>query len=393
MAGPLDGITVLDLTRVLAGPTCTQLLGDMGADVIKVENPGTEGDDTRGWGPPFVESQTGESDRLSTYFMSANRNKRSIAVDLSTGHGQEVITELAARSDILVENFRPGSLRKFNLDYKSLRPANPRIIYCSISSFGQTGPNRAKPGYDLMAQGYGGIMSLTGEPSGEPMKVGVGVSDIVCGLYASTAVLAALRARDLSGVGQSIDISLVDSQIAWLVYEGVSFLATGETPIRRGNGHPNICPYELYQAADGYVIIAVGNDGQFKRLAGFLGRPELATDSKYSANTERLRHRDALNDELRAEFATLQVSEIIEGLDDAGVPVGPVNDLEAVFKSDQVEARDMVVEMDAPSTASGRVRLIGNPVKFSETPVSYRTAPPRFGQHTEQILSELKKPR
>ena len=389
MLGPLDGITVLDLTRVLAGPTCTQLLGDMGADVIKIENPLTNGDDTRGWGPPFVMDEEGNNTSLSTYFLSSNRNKRSVAIDLSTKAGQSAIRELAAKSDILVENFRPGSLAKFGLDYAALRSANPELIYCSISSFGQTGPNKAKPGYDLMAQGYGGIMSLTGEPSGEPMKVGVGVSDIVCGLYASTAILAALRARDRLGAGQHIDISLVDSQIAWLVYEGVSFLATGELPVRRGNGHPNICPYEVYKASDGHVIVAVGNDGQFKKLATYLGRPDLADDARYAENRRRLRNRESLNLELGLEFAKLSSAEIIRGLTSVGVPAGPVNDLKAVFASDQVAAREMTIEMDVPNTRSGKVRLIGNPVKFSETPVTYRRPPPHFGEHSADVFAEL----
>ncbi len=385
MTGPLDGIRILDLTRILAGPTCTQLLADMGADVIKVENPHTDGDDTRGWGPPHLADD--EKAGLSTYFMAANRNKRSISLDLATAAGQRAVRRIAGGCDVLVENFRPGSLGKSGLDYDSLQPLFPRLVYCSISGFGQTGPNRDKPGYDLMAQGYGGIMSITGAPDGEPMKVGVGVSDVVCGLYAATSILAALRARDRWGIGQHIDIALVDCQVAWLVNEGVSYLNTGQLPLRRGNGHPNIAPYQVYQVQDGHVIIAVGNDGQFKRLASFLCLPELARDPRFATNSARVGNRDTLNDVLQKKLDNHTVAGVIAGLEAVRVPVGPVNDLRQVFESDQVRARDMAVEMSADTPGAETMRLIGNPVRFSRTPVSYRLPPPTVGAHTSEILA------
>lgn len=273
----LQGVIVLDLTRILAGPTATQMLGDLGATVLKIENP-DGGDDTRSWGPPYV-PVTGEADSdLSAYFLAANRNKSSVAVDLASEKGQRIVRALAARADVVVENFKPGGLVKYGLDHATLRAAHPGLVWCSISGFGQTGPNREKPGYDLMAQGYGGIMSLTGAPDGPPMKVGVGIADVMCGMYATIGILAALRHRDQTGEGQHIDISLVDSQMAWLINEGTNYLASGQLPQRRGNGHPNIVPYDVFAAADGHVIVAVGNDGQFRRFCDVLGVPGLAAD-------------------------------------------------------------------------------------------------------------------
>ena len=258
--GPLKGVKVLDLSRILAGPTCTQLLGDLGASVIKIENPSTGGDDTRQWGPPYVEDEAGNRSDLSAYFMSANRNKKSVAIDIATPEGQAEIKRLASHADIMIENFKPGGLAKYGLDYNSLSQDLPGLVYCSISGYGQTGPNSSKPGYDLMAQGYGGIMSLTGDPEGAPMKVGVGIADVMCGMYATVGILAALRHRDLTGEGQQIDLALVDAQISWLINEGTNYLTSGQVPQRRGNGHPNIVPYEVYETADGHVILAVGND-------------------------------------------------------------------------------------------------------------------------------------
>ncbi len=387
--GALAGLKILDLSRILAGPTCTQLLGDLGADVVKVENPRTGGDDTRTWGPPFVKNARGEDSDLSAYFMSANRNKRSVAVDLSTEEGQRIVRALAAEADVVIENFKPGALAKFGLDHASLCAAFPRLVYCSISGFGQTGPNASKPGYDLMAQGYGGVMSLTGEPEGQPMKVGIGIADVMCGMYAAVGILAALRHRDATGQGQHIDLALVDSQIAWLINEGVNYLTSGAVPERRGNGHPNIVPYQVYAAADGHVILAVGNDSQFARFTAWLDRPELAEDPRFATNPARIGNRDALNAILEPLMAARPMAEITAGLEAIKVPVGPVNTLDQVFASDQVAARQMQIDMES---AVGPVHLIGNPLKLSKTPVSYRRAPPTCGQDTDEVLAALKAP-
>ena len=387
--GPLDGIKVLDLGRILAGPTATQLLGDLGAEVIKIENPLTDGDDTRAWGPPYVTDAEGNQTDLSAYFMAANRNKQSVAVDISSVLGQTQVKLLAAEADIIVENFKPGSLDKYGLDYRSMLEAFPHLIYCSISGFGQTGPNAAKPGYDLMAQGYGGTMSLTGAPEGEPMKVGVGVADVMCGMYATVGILAALRHRDQTGEGQHIDIALVDTQVAWLVNEGVNYLTSGKVPDRLGNGHPNIAPYQVFRASDGDVIIAVGNDTQFARFTIWLGIPELAADPRFATNPARLKNRAALIDKLRPLIAVHSVSSVLAGLDARKVPVGPVNSLDQVFASDQVKARDMKIQMPVEGAEERHLDLIGNPLKFSKIPVSYRLAPPKFGQHTREVLEKL----
>lgn len=391
MVTALEGVTVLDLTRILAGPTCTQLLGDLGAKVLKIENPASQGDDTRNWGPPFVEDTKGCDSDLSAYFMSANRNKYSVALDIASPEGQDVLRRLAAQADVVVENFKPDGLRKYGLDYDSLRGVNPRLIYCSISGFGQTGPNRLKPGYDLMAQGVGGIMSLTGEPEGAPMKVGVGVSDVMCGMYASVGILAALRHRDRTGEGQHIDVSLVDTQISWLINEGVAHLVTGQEPQRRGNAHPTIVPYQAFEAEDGYVLIAVGNDQQYARFCNFLGRPDLADDPRYATNPQRIRNRERLLKILSGLLVERKVEEIIAGLEAIKVPVGPVYSLGQVFRSNQVASRGMKITMPCKGVADGEVTLIGNPLKMSKTPVSYRMPPPHFGEHTQEVLAALNK--
>jgi len=385
--GPLSGLRVLDLTRVLAGPTCTQLLGDYGADVIKVEKPGL-GDDTRGWGPPYVRTADGQDSHESAYYLASNRNKRSIAVDIATTEGADTIRKLARQCDILVENFKLGGLAKYGLDYATLKSASPELIYCSITGFGQTGPNAPRPGYDLMAQGYGGMMSLTGAPDGEPMKVAVGISDIMCGMYAATAILAALRHRDCTGEGQHIDIALVDTQVAWLVNEGVNYLLSGDLPKRRGNQHANIVPYQVFEASDGFVIVAVGNDAQFARFCEAIGHGELAGNPDYANNTARVENRIALIDTLIPILMRISKSELLEKLQSAGVPSGPIYDLDEVFASDQVAAREMKITMDHPLAALGKVDLIGNPVKFSATPVTYRHAPPLCGADTGEILQD-----
>ena len=389
MAGALDGLRVLDLSRILAGPTCTQLLGDLGAEVIKIENPATGGDDTRSWGPPFVEGVDGEPTDLSAYFMCANRNKLSVAVDIATEDGQETIRALAAQCDVVIENFKPGGLAKYGLDAETLLKAHPALVYCSISGFGQTGPNANKPGYDLMAQGFGGIMSLTGEPDGEPMKVGVGIADVMCGMYATIGILAALRHRDSTGEGQHIDVALVDSQIAWLINEGVNHLTSGQLPKRRGNGHPNIVPYQVFACADGHAIVAVGNDAQFKRFCDFLGVPLLADDPLYATNPARLENRDTLLAQIIPLIAAIPMTDVIHGLETRKVPVGPVQTLDQVFGSDQVKARDMIATIPTDDAKAGEVRVIGNPLKLSKTPVTYRRAPPRFGQDTVSVLSGI----
>lgn len=387
MAGSLEGLRVLDLSRILAGPTATQLLGDFGADIIKVERPGL-GDDTRSWGPPFVEGNTGPTQE-SAYYLCANRNKRSIAVDIATPEGAGVVRELLAHCDVLIENFKPGGLEKYGLSYAQLKNDFPKLVYCSISGFGQTGPNRNKPGYDLLAQAYGGIMSLTGEAVGEPMKVGVGIADVMTGMYASNAILAALRHRDHSGEGQHIDIALVDCQIAWLINQGTNYLTSGRVPARCGNQHPNIVPYQVFQMADGHAVVAVGNDAQFQRFCALIDEQALATDPRFSSNTARLANRDTLIELLSKRLAQLERDWLIEGMEAGGIPGGSINELDDVFASDQVAARDMKVSVQHPSAASGSVELIGNPVKFSKTPVTYRRAPPTCGADTDEILQEF----
>lgn len=392
MTGALDGLVVLDLTRILAGPTCTQLLGDLGAEVIKIENPGSGGDDTRVWGPPYVLGTDGLPTDLSAYFMAANRNKLSVAVDIATPQGQDIIRALAARADVVIENFKPGGLAKYGLDHASLLAAHPGLIYCSISGYGQTGPNAAKPGYDMMAQGYGGMMSLTGEVDGLPMKVGVGVADVMCGMYACVGILAALHHRDQTGEGQHIDVALVDSQIAWLINEGVNYLTSGKIPERRGNGHPNIVPYQVFEASDGHVIVAVGNDGQFRRTCGWLGVPGLAETPDYATNPARVTNREALIATLVPLFRTHTMAATIEGLESVGVPVGPVNRVDQALASDQVAARGLVISMERDDVEGGQVRLLGNPLHLSRTPVTYRRAPPRFGQDTADVLGRISPP-
>ncbi|UWR21640.1 CaiB/BaiF CoA-transferase family protein [Sulfitobacter sp. S190] len=384
--GALDGLFVLDLTRILAGPTATQLLGDFGATVIKIENPATGGDDTRGWGPNFVKDAQGDKTDLSAYFMAANRNKRSVAVDISTEEGQTLVQRLAARADIVIENYKPGGLRKYGLDHDTLRARHPSLIYCSISGFGQTGPNSSQPGYDLMAQGYGGIMSLTGDPDGMPTKVGVGIADVMCGMYATIGVLTALRHRDKTGEGQHIDLALVDAQMAWLINEGLNYLVSGTAPERRGNAHPNIVPYDAFEVSDGHFLLAVGNDAQFARFADVIGLPELASDTRFVTNVARIENRDALMQQIRPALRQWTKDGIIAALHAVKVPAGPINTVSEALGSDQAQARGAVQTIPAPGTAPGSVSVLGNPLKFSATPVKYQRPPPRFGQDTQEVL-------
>ena len=386
--GPLHGLRVLDLSRILAAPFATQFLGDLGADIIKVERPG-RGDDTRGWGPPFVTGADGQPTGESAYYLSANRNKRSVAIDMADPEGAETIRRLAAKCDVVIENFKVGGLKKYGLDYDSIRAVRPDIIYVSVTGFGQTGPNAHRPGYDLLAQAAGGIMSLTGEPDGEPMKVGVGIADIMCGMYAANAVQAALIHRMKTGEGQHVDVALLDSQISWLVNEGVNYLLSGEAPKRRGNQHPNIVPYQVFECADGHAVVAVGNDSQFARFVEMIGLPDLARDPRFVRNTDRLANREALIPLIADRLRQMPKADVVAGMERAGVPGGEINTVPEVFASDQVAARDMKISMEYPGSAAGHVDLIGNPVKFSRTPVTYRRPPPRCGEHTDEILREI----
>lgn len=386
--GPLAGVRVLDLSRVLAGPICGQLLGDLGADVIKIERPGP-GDDTRQWGPPFLKDADGNETRESAYYLCANRNKRSVAVDMSRPEGQRLIRELAARCDVVIENFKTGGLRKYGLDHETLRAACPRLVYCSITGFGQTGPYAERPGYDLLIQAMGGVMSITGPADREPTKVGVAISDIMTGMYAGVAILAALRSRDATGLGQHLDLALLDCQVAWLANQGQRYLLSGEVARRRGNAHPDVVPYQVFATADGHVIIGVGNDRQFASLCEFAGKDELKDDPRFATNDARVRNREALIPIVEALAASRTTAEWLQGLAARKVPCGPVNDIDQVFADPQVKHRQMTVDLPHPLAGGGSVRLIASPMRFSETPVSYRRAPPVNGEHTVEVLREL----
>ncbi len=387
MTAPLKGLRVFDLTRILAGPTCTQLLGDLGAEVIKIERPG-QGDDTRKWGPPFVRDESGAETTESAYYLSSNRNKRSVTIDIARPEGQALARRLIARSDILVENFKTGGLANYGLSYDDLKDENPKLIYCSITGFGQTGPYAPRAGYDYLAQGMGGIMSLTGEPEGEPIKVGIGIADIMCGMYAVSAILAALYRREQTGRGQAVDLALLDTQVAWLTYEGLNYLSSGELPKRQGNEHPNIVPYKTLPCSDGYFILAAGNDRQFQRFCAFAGRPELAEDARFTSNAQRVRNRRALYDLLPEVTRQKTVREWLDGLAELGVPAGPVHTLDQVFADPQVLHREMKVSVPYAGATGGAVDLIGNPIKFSESSIDYRDPPPRMGADTDAVLKE-----
>ncbi|MGB0695583.1 MAG: CaiB/BaiF CoA transferase family protein [Rhodospirillaceae bacterium] len=390
--GPLAGLKVLDLSRILAGPTCTQLLGDLGADVVKVERLG-RGDDTRGWGPPFLKDAQGRETRESAYYLCANRNKRSLAVDLSTAEGLALVRDLADRSDILIENFKRGDLARRGLGYEDLKTRNVRLIYCSITGFGQDGPYADRAGYDFLIQGMGGIMSLTGTPLAEPggsgpMKVGVGIADVMCGMYAASAILAALNARQKNGRGQFIDLALLDSQVAWLINQGLAHLTDGKVPGALGNGHPTIVPYQTFPASDGVFILAVGNDDQYARFCSVAERPDLAEDPRFVRNADRVRHRADLVPLIEQVTKTRRAGWWLDELERVGVPAGPVNDLGAVFSDPQILHRGMKITMPHGLAGDGEVRLIGNPLKLSGTPVTYRHPPPQVGEHSGEVLSE-----
>ena len=395
----LAGVRVLDLTRVLAGPWCTQTLADLGADVVKIERPPGAGhpggDDTRGWGPPFLKDAHGQETHEAAYYLGANRNKRSITVDLSKPQGADLIRALASRADVLVENFKVGDMARHGLDAASLLALHPRLVYCSITGYGQTGPSREQAGYDYAIQGRGGLMSVTGPsraeiadsaPGGGPQKVGVAVADLFTGMYAATAILAALRHRDLTGQGQAIDMALLDTQVAMLANLGAGYLATGVAPQRAGNAHQNIVPYQVFAVADGHVILAVGNDAQFARFCRVAGCPELADDDRFARNAGRVRHREVLVPLLAEHLKRRPRAEWLAALEAAKVPCGPINDLADVFADPQVLARAMTV--DLPHPLAGSVRLVGSPIKLSATPVQYRRAPPLLGADADSVLAE-----
>ena len=389
MAGALDGIRILDLTRVLAGPWATQLLADFGAEVIKVERPGS-GDDTRQWGPPFLADAAGKASAESAYFCSTNRNKRSITINLAAAAGQSVARDLAARSDVVIENYKVGTLKRFGLDYESLAAVNPNLVYCSISAFGQTGSRSQEAGYDAMIQASAGLMSITGEPEeagGKPQKVGVAISDIMAGMYAANAILAALLARERGQGGQYLELSLFDSQVAWLANQNMNYLVSGDSPSRLGTGHPNLVPYQAFATEDGYLMLAVGNDEQFCRCAELMGHSEWGGDARYASNAGRVTHRDSLIREMEAVFRTQKTTDWLDKLRERGVPAGPINTIGDVFSSDYAVERNLVRHLEHGLGQS--IPTVSNPVNFSTTPVSYKYAPPLLGEHTEEILREL----
>ncbi len=389
MAGALSHIRVLDLSRVLAGPWASQLLGDLGAEIIKIERPG-QGDDTRGWGPPFLKDAAGQDTPDAAYFLCANRNKQSVTVDFTKPEGQALVRALAEQSDVVLENFKVGGLKQYGLDYESLAALNPRLVYCSITGFGQDGPYAERAGYDFLIQGMGGLMSITGRRDGEagagPQKVGVALTDVMTGLYAGNAVLAALLHRAVSGQGQYIDLALLDVQVASLANQTMNYLTTGRSPERMGNAHPNIVPYQDFPTADGAMILAVGNDGQFAKLAGVAGHPEWAVMAEFATNRARVENRAAFEKAFTAVSVTRTTRDWVAALERAGVPCGPINSLKEVFEDPQVVARGTRITL--PHPAGVDISLVANPIRMSATPAQYRSAPPTLGQHTEAVLTE-----
>ncbi|WP_372867028.1 CaiB/BaiF CoA transferase family protein [Pseudomonas sp.] len=389
MPGALSHIRVLDLSRVLAGPWAGQILADLGAEVIKIERPGT-GDDTRHWGPPFLRDAAGENTSEAAYYLSANRNKQSVTVDFTQPEGQRLVREMVAKADILIENFKVGGLAAYGLDYAALKELNPKLIYCSITGFGQDGPYAKRAGYDFMIQGLGGLMSLTGRADDEegagPVKVGVALTDILTGLYSTAAILAALASRDQTGNGQHIDMALLDVQVACLANQAMNYLTTGVAPRRLGNAHPNIVPYQDFPTADGDIILTVGNDGQFRKFCEVAGLAALAADPRFSTNQARVAHRAELIPLIRQATVFKTTAEWLAALEQAGVPCGPINDLQQVFADPQVQARGLRVEL--PHPLAGSVPQVASPIRLSATPVQYRNAPPLLGEHTEQVLQQ-----
>ena len=392
-AGALAGIQVLDLSRVLAGPWCTQMLADLGADVVKVERPGA-GDDTRHWGPPFLKDAQGNDTNQASYFTACNRNKRSVTIDMATPEGQALIRQMAQQADVVVENFKVGGLRQYGLDHESLRALNPRLIYCSVTGFGQDGPYAERAGYDLMVQAMTGLMSVTGradsEPGGGPLRVGVAVIDLFTGLYASNAILAALHARQQTGEGQHIDMALLDVGMAVLANQAAGFLATGQAPGRMGNSHPSLAPYQDFPTLDGAMLLAIGNDGQFQRFCAAAGQPEWAQDARFATNTLRVQHRAALIPAMEAVTRTRSTADWIALLEDKAVPCGPINTIAQAFDDAQVKARGLRV--DLPRSAGdgiAQVSTVASPLRLARNPPVLRHAPPALGQHTDEVLAEL----
>lgn len=388
MPSALSHLRVLDLSRILAGPWAGQMLADLGADVIKVERPGV-GDDTRGWGPPWLKDEQGADTEVAAYYLCANRNKRSITIDITQAEGQALVRQLAAQSDVVLENFKAGGLAQYGLDYDSLKAVNPRLVYCSITGFGQDGPYAPRAGYDFLIQGLGGLMSITGRPDGEdgsgPMKVGVALTDILTGLYATNAVLAALAWRERSGEGQYIDMALLDVQVACLANQAANYLATGHSPQRLGNAHPNIVPYQDFPTADGYMILAIGNDAQFARFCEVAAAPELAADVRFATNRARVGNRSVLIPLLKKLTVERSTADWISTLEVLAVPCGPINTLADVFADPQVQARGLKVTV--PHPIAGQLPLVASPMKLSATPVDYRLPPPMLGEHTDDILA------
>jgi len=389
-AQSLAGVRVLDLSRVLAGPWCTQTLADLGAEVIKVERPGS-GDDTRGWGPPFLKDRSGADTPDAAYYLATNRNKRSITVDLAQAEGQALIRELATQCDVFVENFKVGDMARYGLDAPALCGLVPRLVYCSVTGYGQTGPYRDRAGYDYAIQGTGGLMSVTGErddlAGGGPQKVGVAVADLFTGMYATVAILAALRHRDATGCGQAIDMALLDAQVAMLANLGANYLTSGVPPQRMGNAHQNIVPYQVFEVADGHLILAVGNDAQFAKFCVVAGLPALASDPRYARNADRVRNRTELIPVLAQTMKTRSKADWLRTLEAEKVPCGPINNLQEVFADPQVVARGMTVQM--PHPLADAVRLVASPMKLSATPVQYRHPPPLLGEHTDEVLAQF----
>lgn len=390
MPAALSNIRVLDLSRVLAGPWASQILADLGAEVIKIERP-VSGDDTRGWGPPYLKDTEGKDTKEAAYFLAANRNKKSVTVNVSTPEGQEIIRRLAAQSDIFIENYKVGDMARYHLSYDDLKKINPRLIYCSITGFGQDGPLSQLAGYDFIIQAMGGLMSITGErdelPGGGPQKLGVAFADLMTGVYSALAILAALQYRNTSGEGQCIDMSLLDVQVATMANMNMNYLASGKIPKRQGNAHANIVPYQVFHARDGDMVVAVGNDSQFVKFCEIVGHPELARDERFAKNANRVRNREILIPILQEILLTRDVLEWVAPLESSGVPAGPINNIAQTFEHPQVKYRKLKIEL--PHPLSGTVPLVANPIRFSRSPVSYRSAPPTLGQHTQEVLSTL----